>query len=261
MSASGSPVPAWRPGASLLLGAARVAGLGRGLSEASWRAPEWGARSRQGGAGPGGRGRARRGRLADLALVRAQPPPHWDGALARNRVAAAGCVGGDVDQVAAELRRARAAAREKVWAARCPVSADGPVGSWSTKASSGWNPYQGLKVARAPSLSKCAFTSVASRSMITREYRRQPDRGPRHRPRAAARSICASGCWCAATPAAGSRSSSRTCTTWACSSPSAQVARFRAQRGRVGRSQDAMAWIAMHATLVLPGMAGTLTRR
>lgn len=116
-------------GAALLLASVRGSGLGRSLSDAlgPWRSPrsvhdpgktllDVAVAVALGG-----------DCLADLAVVRAQPelfgPVASDPTVSRLiEVLAA-----EPEQAIAAIRSARAAARQKVWAHRCPVSATGQV--------------------------------------------------------------------------------------------------------------------------------------
>ncbi len=116
-------------GASLLLSTARVAGLGKALSGAlaPWRRP--------GGVHDPGRtvldlavAVALGGDcLADLALVRAQPELFGQVASDATVSRLLDRLAGDVEEVIAAIRVARAMAREQVWARRSPLPAQGPV--------------------------------------------------------------------------------------------------------------------------------------
>ena len=116
-------------GASLLVETARAAGLDRGLCDvlAPWRAP-------RAGHDPGkvvldlAVAIALGGDcLADLGVVRAQPdlfgPVASDPTVSR----LVDTLAADVDAAVAAIRVARAAARARVWAQRCPVLGQGPV--------------------------------------------------------------------------------------------------------------------------------------
>ena len=128
----------------------------------------------------------------------------------------------------AAIRAARAAARARCGITAAPIPTTGRVvvdldatliGAHSEKEGAtpnfkrgfGFHPMLAFVDHGAGGTGEPLAAHAASREG-QRQRRRRPDRGARRRAGPAARARCAPGCWCAATPARGSRRSSGTST-------------------------------------------------